>query len=84
MGTVTMQNGADVTAVGGTGKQSYGIWSSSVIINNSSGSAKASDSATGQKQAIYITNSDGQPKLTNATVTSGSYSDIFVQWTKQQ
>ena len=82
-GTVTMQNGAYVTAVGGIGGNSYGIWSGSVIINNSSGSAKASDSATGQKQAIYI-NSDGQPKLTNATVTSGSYSDSFVQWTKQQ
>jgi uncharacterized repeat protein (TIGR02543 family) len=82
-GTVTMQNGAYVTAVGGIGGESYGIWSGSVIINNSSGSAKASDSATGQKQAIYI-NSDGQPKLTNATVTSGSYSDSFVQWTKQQ
>lgn len=82
-GTMAMQNGAYVTAVGGIGGESYGIWSGSVIINNSSGSAKASDSATGQKQAIYI-NSHGQPKLTNATVTSGSYSDSFVQWTKQQ
>ena len=83
-GSLTMKNNAYVTASAGeASNNSYGIWIvtySSIIINKSRGSAKTIATAAKDKCAIHMSTSK-EPELTDASITSGSYSGANVSWT---
>ena len=83
-GSLTMKNNAYVTASAGeASNNSYGIWIvtySSIIINKSRGSAKTIATAANDKCAIHMSTSR-EPELTDARITSGSYSGANVSWT---
>ena len=83
-GSLTMKNNAYVTASAGeASNNSYGIWIvtySSIIINKSRGSAKTIATAAKDKCAIHMSTSR-EPELTDASITSGSYSGANVSWT---
>ena len=78
-GKVTIQNGANVTAVGGKVDYSYGIYCYGITIDNSTCIAKADESLGKVKQAIYICE-NRKVELINATLESGSASGTSAKW----
>lgn len=85
--SLTMKNNAKVTACAGEGKEtSYGIWIANAyqkdcfIIDRSSGSAETTAASAKEKAAICI-NRGYTATLTDASITSGSYSGAKVSWT---
>lgn len=85
--SLTMKNNAKVTACAGEGKEtSYGIWIANAyqkdcfIIDRSSGSAETTAASAKEKAAICI-NRGYTATLTDASITSGSYSGAKMSWT---
>ena len=85
--SLTMKNHANVTACAGEGKEkSYGIWivnayqKDCFIIDRSSGSAETTAASAEEKAAICI-NKGYTATLTDASITSGSYSGAKMSWT---
>ena len=85
--SLTMKNNAKVTACAGEGKEtSYGIWivnayqKDCFIIDRSSGSAETTAASAKEKAAICI-NRGYTATLTDAGITSGSYSGAKMSWT---
>lgn len=85
--SLTMKNHAKVTACAGeAGETSYGIWIPNTyqkdcfIIDRSSGSAETTAASAKEKAAICI-NRGYTATLTDASITSGSYSGAKMSWT---
>ena len=84
--SLTMKNNAKVTVRAGEAGESYGIWivnayqTNCFIINRSSGSAETTAASAKEKAAICI-NRGYTATLTDAGITSGSYSGAKMSWT---
>lgn len=73
-----MKNGADITAVGGEGQQSYGIWCNHIVIDSCSGTASSIAESSGSTRKAMLVSMTSQ--ITGVTL-NGEYGDISMSWT---
>ena len=80
---LTMKNGADITAVGGEGQQSYGIWCNYIVIDSCSGTASSiaepSESSDSTRVAMFVSET---PQISGVKL-NGKFSDSSMSWTAE-